>query len=80
MKNGEHDNEQKRPTATSIIVVYFVSKDPPPPFVFLMPILVAMLPTVTFGNWMMNDDTFVVCCHSLFYYTYIIQSFFCIFL
>jgi len=80
MKNGEHDDEQKWQTATSVVVVYSVSKDPPPPFVFLTPILVATSPTAMFGNWTMNDDTFVIRRRSVFYYTYIIQYFFCIFL
>jgi len=69
MENGEHNDEQKRWMVTSDIVVYSVSKDPPPPFVFLTPILVATLPMVMFGNQTMNDDTFVIRHRSLFYYT-----------
>ena len=78
-RTTDDEDEKQGTQRRAIIVVYSVSKDPPPPFIFLIPILVATSPTVTFGNRTTNDEDVVVHRHSLFYHTYIIQYFLCIF-
>jgi hypothetical protein len=52
--------KKKRRTATSVAVVYSVSKEPPSPIVSLKPIPVATSPTATFDNQTTNDESIVV--------------------